>query len=166
HDEFRRFGFAGVPPNNMDIIRAFVEGLTGCEGYLLAASHLHHDRALQHIDNAWALWRWIGSELPGGYSTVIIRPSLPGRFDRSFDNSCVTLASCAASIPHMSHARTKTNFVKLMETSVFADTYASYASAADRATLLVRSVPRVLLARSRNESRKVLRYCWEAGFSR
>ena len=50
HDEFRRFGFAGVPPNNMDIIRAFVEGLTRYEGYLLAASHLHHDRAFQHID--------------------------------------------------------------------------------------------------------------------
>src|SRR5438445_7768780 len=41
------------------------------------------------------------SELPGGYSTVIIRPSLPGRFVRSFDRSCVTLASCATSVPDM-----------------------------------------------------------------
>ena len=28
HDEFRRFGLACVPPNDVDIIRAFVEGLT------------------------------------------------------------------------------------------------------------------------------------------
>src|SRR6476660_9278205 len=46
----------------------------------------------------------MGSELPGGYSTMSIRPSLPGRFVRSFDMSCVTLASGAASVPDMSHA--------------------------------------------------------------
>ena len=31
HDEFRRFGLACVPPNDVDIIRAFVEGLTRCQ---------------------------------------------------------------------------------------------------------------------------------------
>lgn len=30
HDEFRRFGLAGVPPNDVDVIRGFVEGLTRC----------------------------------------------------------------------------------------------------------------------------------------
>src|SRR5258708_29962034 len=42
-----------------------------------------------------ALCRWIGSELPGGYSTVIIRPSLPGKSIRSFEKSGVTLACFA-----------------------------------------------------------------------
>src|SRR6266852_2222147 len=49
----------------------------------------------------------MGSELPGGYSTVSIRPSLPGRSVRSFDRSCVTLASCApcaTCAPDMRHA--------------------------------------------------------------
>src|SRR6266481_2230289 len=46
--------------------------------------------------NPCALWRCIGSELPGGYSTVIIRPSLPGKFVRSFEKSGVTFASLAS----------------------------------------------------------------------
>src|SRR5215472_2042512 len=43
--------------------------------------------------NPCALWRWIGSILPGGYSTVIIRPSLPGKSVSSFEKSSVTFAS-------------------------------------------------------------------------
>src|SRR6516165_4033854 len=43
HDEFRRFSLTCVPPNDVDIIRAFVEGLTRCQSRLLSASHLHHD---------------------------------------------------------------------------------------------------------------------------
>ena len=50
HDEFRRFGLACVPPNDVNIIRSFVEGLTRCQSRFLSASHLHHDRAFQHID--------------------------------------------------------------------------------------------------------------------
>src|SRR5262249_23942808 len=49
HDEFRRFGLARVPPNDVDIIWAFVEGLTRYENCFRSASYLHHDRAFQHI---------------------------------------------------------------------------------------------------------------------
>src|SRR5712691_396859 len=73
----------------------------------------HLSQADTHL-NPYALWRCIGSELPGGYSTVIIRPSLPGRFVRSFDRSCVTLASCATSVPDMRHASAKISFVNVI----------------------------------------------------
>src|SRR5215469_7453037 len=56
----------------------------------------------------------MGSELPGGYSTVIIRPSLPGKPVRSFDMSCVTSASCATSAPDMRHTA-KTCFVNVID---------------------------------------------------
>jgi hypothetical protein len=39
HEEFRRFRFACVPPNDVNIIRAFVEGLTMCQSRFLSASH-------------------------------------------------------------------------------------------------------------------------------
>src|SRR6266478_8665151 len=67
--------------------------------------------------NPFALCRWIGSTLPGGYSTVIIRPSLPGRFGRSFDRRSVTLASCASSVPDIRHASTKITFANLINYS-------------------------------------------------
>ena len=91
HDEFRRFGFACVPPNHVNIIGAFIEGLTRCQSHFFS-----------------------GSVLPGGYSTVIIRPSLPGRFVRSFERSSVTLASCATSVPDMRHASAKISFVNVI----------------------------------------------------
>src|SRR5215475_6995235 len=50
HDEFRRLGFACVPPNNMNVIRAFVEGLASCQSHFVSASYLHDDGALEHID--------------------------------------------------------------------------------------------------------------------
>src|SRR5882762_11570096 len=50
NDKFRWFSLAGVPPNDVDIIRAFVEGLSRRQSHFLSASHLHHDRALQHIN--------------------------------------------------------------------------------------------------------------------
>src|SRR5437870_900431 len=56
----------------------------------------------------------MGSVLPGGYSTVIIRPSLPGRFVRSFEMSCVTLASHAISVPEMRHTNAKIRFVNVI----------------------------------------------------
>src|SRR5215469_12973554 len=65
--------------------------------------------------NPFALCRWIGSTLPGGYSTVIIRPSLPGRFGRSFDRRSVTLASCASSVPDMRHASARIAFVNVIK---------------------------------------------------
>src|SRR6188472_2762509 len=42
------------------------------------------------------LCRWTGSTLPGGYSTVIINPSLPGNSFRSLEKSSVTFASGGA----------------------------------------------------------------------
>src|SRR5215470_15162059 len=50
HDEFRRFGLAGVPPDDVDVTRTFVEGLTRRQGRFLSASHLHDDRTFQHIN--------------------------------------------------------------------------------------------------------------------
>src|SRR5580765_4073241 len=43
HDELSRFGLACVPPDDVNIIWAFVEALTGCQSHFLPASHLHHD---------------------------------------------------------------------------------------------------------------------------
>src|SRR5262249_52342263 len=43
HDEFRRFGLACVPPDDVHIIWAFVEALTRCQSHFLSAPHLHHD---------------------------------------------------------------------------------------------------------------------------
>src|SRR3954447_23207613 len=70
--------------------------------------------------NPYALWRCMVSELPGGYSTVSIRPSLPGRFVRSFDRSRVTLASCAAIALDITHASAKISFVNVIS-EPFAD---------------------------------------------
>src|SRR5262244_1832285 len=69
----------------------------------------------------------MGSELPGGYSTVIISPSLlPGRFVRSFDMISVTLASWPfaswpASEPAARHASTKIPFVNLINWALVDD---------------------------------------------
>src|SRR3954465_1429676 len=64
--------------------------------------------------NPYALWRCMVSELPGGYSTLSIRPSLPGRFVRSFDRSRVTLASCAAIALDITQASAKISFVNVI----------------------------------------------------
>src|SRR5437016_14542176 len=50
HDEFRRFGLASVSPDDVNVLRAFIEGLTRCQSHFLAASYLHYDRAFQHIN--------------------------------------------------------------------------------------------------------------------
>src|SRR5215469_4462232 len=43
HNEFRRLGLASVPPNDVNIVRTFVKGLTSGQGHFLSAPHLHHD---------------------------------------------------------------------------------------------------------------------------
>src|SRR6266403_1618008 len=61
-----------------------------------------------------ALWRCIGSTQPGGYSTVIIMPSLPGNSARSFEKSVATLASLfssVAAVTAMTHTNIKLSFV-------------------------------------------------------
>src|SRR6516164_11721069 len=49
HQEFRRLGAAGVPVDDMNIIRAFIEGLSWCQCHLLSPLQLYHDGALQHV---------------------------------------------------------------------------------------------------------------------
>src|SRR6266850_2768422 len=48
----------------------------------------------------------MGSVLPGGYSTVMIKTSRPGLSVRSFDMSDVTLACCAITVPVERNSRT------------------------------------------------------------
>src|SRR5215475_977341 len=105
HQEFRRLGAACVPVNDMNIVRAFIEGLSWCQYYLLSTLQLHHNGALQYV-NACALCRWIALDPPGACSTVIIRTSLPGFSVRSLDMSDVTLSSWATALPLMRHSRT------------------------------------------------------------
>src|SRR4029453_11277748 len=50
HNEFCRFGFAGVSPDDVNILGAFIEGLTRCQSHFLPAPDLHYDRAFQHIN--------------------------------------------------------------------------------------------------------------------
>jgi len=75
----------------MNIVGAFVEGLSRCQRYLFSTLQLHRSGALQYVNKSLRI-RWIGSDAPGGYSTVIIRTSLPGFSPRSFDMSEVTFA--------------------------------------------------------------------------
>src|SRR6516164_5515277 len=45
HKEFRRIGTACVPVNDMNIVRAFIEGLSWTQCYLLSTLQLHHNGA-------------------------------------------------------------------------------------------------------------------------
>ena len=45
HDEFRRFGLASVSPDDVNILRAFIEGLARCQSHFFPAPDLHYDRA-------------------------------------------------------------------------------------------------------------------------
>src|SRR5690242_17295141 len=50
HQELRRLGGAGVAVDEMNVVGAFIEGLSRRQGYLFSALQLHDDGALQHID--------------------------------------------------------------------------------------------------------------------
>src|SRR5262245_25627301 len=50
HQEFRRLGIACVAVNDMNIVRAFIEGLSWCQCYLLSTLQLHHNGALQDVN--------------------------------------------------------------------------------------------------------------------
>jgi hypothetical protein len=56
------------------------------------------------------LCRWTGSELPGGYSTRRIPPSLPGKSGSCFVISGVVFASSAISVPDAKHCRINSSF--------------------------------------------------------
>src|SRR5262249_8825296 len=43
HDEFRRLGLARVAADDVNILGAFIESLTGCQGHFFPALHLHDD---------------------------------------------------------------------------------------------------------------------------
>jgi NAD(P)-dependent dehydrogenase (short-subunit alcohol dehydrogenase family) len=45
--EFRRLGKACVSANDMNIVGAFIKGLSWCQCYLFSTLHLHHNGALQ-----------------------------------------------------------------------------------------------------------------------
>src|SRR5262245_61827387 len=51
HHEFRRLGLAGVPADDMDIVGAFLEGLSRFQCYLFSTLHLHLDGALQYVNH-------------------------------------------------------------------------------------------------------------------
>src|SRR6266478_3727694 len=51
HQEFGRLGTAYVPANDMNIVGAFIEGLSWCQRYLFSTLHLHHNGALQYVNN-------------------------------------------------------------------------------------------------------------------
>src|SRR2546430_9426738 len=50
HDELRRSAVARVAPDDVNVIRAFIESFAGFERDGLGASQLHHDRTLEHVD--------------------------------------------------------------------------------------------------------------------
>src|ERR1051326_1698601 len=95
----------------------------------------------------------MGSELPGGYSTVIIKPSLPGRL-RSFDISSVTFASCANSTLDVRHITANIAFVNDISCLSRPHRGKWFRLAI---TLLLESATRAGLARFRNASRPVVR---------
>src|SRR5215475_8190556 len=45
HQEFRRLGRARVSVDEVNIVGAFIEGLSRCQGYLFSPLQLHHDGA-------------------------------------------------------------------------------------------------------------------------
>src|SRR5262245_35482437 len=50
HQDFRRLGSACVPVTDMNIVRAFIEGLSWCQSYLLSTLQLHYNGALQYVN--------------------------------------------------------------------------------------------------------------------
>src|SRR5947209_648268 len=69
--------------------------------------------------NPLALCRWIGSELPGGYSTTIINPSLPGPSLSSFDKRGVTLSSSATAVSTARLSRTNHSILLFISEPLF-----------------------------------------------
>src|SRR6267142_971915 len=55
HKEFCRRGSACVPANDMNIVGAFIVGLSWCKSDFFSALHLHHDGALQHVDKCMCI---------------------------------------------------------------------------------------------------------------
>jgi hypothetical protein len=109
HDELGPFRGACVAADYMNVIGPFIKGLAWRERDFLAAFHLHHNGAFEHVNECVRIvaMNRIGS--PEGYTTVIIKASLPGHSGRPFDMSGVTWASCANGTPAMRNASTIRN---------------------------------------------------------
>jgi hypothetical protein len=90
----------------MNIVRAFIEGLSCCQRHLLSTFQLYHDGALQHVNKRMCILSVDSARPAGRSSTVIIRASLPGFSGRSLDMRDVTLGSRATAVPVMRHSRT------------------------------------------------------------
>src|SRR5262249_718489 len=81
HQELRRLGAACVPVDDMNIIRAFIEGLSWCECHLLSTLQLHHDGALQHVNKRMAIVS-VDSARPAGRMLDCDHQSFPARILR------------------------------------------------------------------------------------
>ena len=84
HDELRRLGFAGIAADNVDVIRAFVEGLTRPEGHFLAASYLLNDRSLENIDERIGIVAMYGVDVARRIFHGDHHAFLAGRFGEVF----------------------------------------------------------------------------------
>jgi hypothetical protein len=143
HKEFRGFGLARIPPNDMYIIGAFVEGLTRCQSHLLSASNLHHDRAFQDVNETvrivamywirttWRIYNGNHQALFASYANKVLRHE-----PRYLSLLCYQRARQKASQPqdefgefHKSTSRM--SGVVSIRRSVLAETSASCAEPAD-----------------------------------
>src|SRR6185437_4931300 len=111
--------------------------------------------------NAYALWRWTGSVLPGGYSTAINTPSWLGMVVRSFDMSCVTFACWASNVTGVRHARSKIAFADFIHQPLLLLRCAVGYSVKRHAKLVLPTGS----AMFRNGFRRAARFCPEAGSS-
>src|SRR6185437_15226568 len=112
--------------------------------------------------NAYALWRWTGSVLPGGYSTAINTPSWLGMVVRSFDMSCVTFACWASNVTGVRHARSKIAFADFIHQPLLLLRCAVGYSVKRHAKLVLRAESTSF----RTESLQASRSCPEAASSR
>src|SRR5260370_17495 len=102
HDEFRRFGLASVSPDDVKILRAFIEGLTRCQSHFFPAPDLHYDRAFQHINKPMCVVAMYWVRAARRILNQEHQTFLPGRLVSSFDMSSVnfaSLGSVVAAIP-------------------------------------------------------------------
>src|SRR5215468_10187519 len=65
HQELRRLGAACVPVDDMNIVRAFIEGLSWCQCHLLSTLQLHHNGALQHVNKRMCIMSVNGARPAG-----------------------------------------------------------------------------------------------------
>src|SRR5262245_66692377 len=64
-DQLCRLCLAGIPSNDVHVIRCFIKGLSGFQGYFLSASHLHNHGPLKDIDNGLSVMPMNWIYIPG-----------------------------------------------------------------------------------------------------